>query len=149
MTGFVSDLLEKDSLEIGLKVVCFGILIYVMQLICRGGNRVKKTLLAMMFGAVLVLGACGGGGDKADKPKDDGETSSVDAGEAVYNKSCVTCHAGNLEGVKSHSLAKIGATKSAEEIKEIAMNGQGGMPAVLKDNEADAEAVAKWLAEKK
>ena len=29
----------------------------------KGGNSMKKKLLAAIFGAVLVLGACGGGTD--------------------------------------------------------------------------------------
>jgi len=109
----------------------------------------KKKLLAAMFGAVLVLGACGGG----DKAKEDvgttpsTETASVDA-EAVVNKSCVSCHGGNLEGGGAPAIDKIGATLSEEEIHTIIIEGQGGMPpGIIKGEEA--EAVAKWLAEKK
>ena len=58
----------------------------------------KSKLLAVVFGAVLVLGACGG--DKAEKTQTTGgryETASADA-EAIVNKSCIACHGGNLEG---------------------------------------------------
>lgn len=47
----------------------------------------KKKLLAAVFGAVLVLGACGGGdkGNEADKDATDGDVVAVDA-EAVVQK---------------------------------------------------------------
>lgn len=106
----------------------------------------KKTLLAMMLGAVLVLGACGGG--KTDKPKDEGTSSALD-GEAVYKQSCVSCHGGNLEGKSAPALATIGATMSESEIHDVVVNGKGGMPAILKGKEAEADAVAAWLATKK
>ncbi|MHA6258408.1 cytochrome c551 [Sporosarcina sp. CAU 1771] len=107
----------------------------------------KKSLMALLFGALLVLGACGGG-DKADKPADDGAVTVVD-GEAVYKQSCVSCHGGNLEGKSGPALDTIGATLSEAEIKDVVMNGVGGMPAILKGKDADADAVAKWLADKK
>jgi len=110
----------------------------------------KKKLLAAMFGAVLVLGACGGGDDA--KEDDAGttpstETASVDA-EAVVNTSCISCHGGNLEGGGGPALDKIGATLSEEEIHTVIIEGQGGMPGGIIEGE-EAEAVAKWLAEKK
>jgi len=108
----------------------------------------KSKLLAVVFGAVLVLGACGG--DKAEKPSTGGgETASADA-EAIVNKSCIACHGGNLEGQgNTPGLADIGARMSEEEIHTIIEKGTpGGMPAGLIKGE-DATAVAKWLSEKK
>lgn len=107
----------------------------------------KSKLLAVVFGAVLVLGACGG--DKAEKtPDTGGQTASVDA-EAVVKSSCIACHGGNLEGMGSTpALADIGARMSEEEIHTIIEKGQGGMPGGLIKGE-DATAVAKWLSEKK
>lgn len=112
----------------------------------------KKKLLAAVFGATLILGACGGGDDNAtdDTPAttpDAGETSSVDP-EAVVDKSCIQCHGGNLEGGSGPDLTNVGATHSEEEIHDIIENGQGGMPGgLIKGEELDA--VAKWLSEKK
>ncbi|WP_342508914.1 cytochrome c551 [Sporosarcina sp. FSL K6-2383] len=108
----------------------------------------KSKLLAVMFGAVLVLGACGG--DKADTSKDTGgETATADA-EAIVNKSCIACHGSNLEGQgNTPGLADIGARMSEEEIHTIIEKGtSGGMPPGLIKGD-DATAVAKWLAEKK
>lgn len=107
----------------------------------------KSKLLAVVFGAVLVLGACGG--DKAEKPSTGGgDTASVDA-EAVVNKSCVSCHGGNLEGQGSTpGIADVGARLSEDEIHTVIEKGQGGMPpGIIKGEEATA--VAKWLSEKK
>lgn len=108
----------------------------------------KKKLLAAIFGATLILGACGGGDDKVDEgAAPEGETSTVDA-ESTFQSSCVTCHGGNLEGGSGPALDKIGADLSESEIHDVIINGQGGMPGgIIKGEEADA--VAKWLAEKK
>lgn len=113
----------------------------------------KNKLLATLFGAALVLGACGGGDDKAsDAPADTNdsgaETSSVDA-EKVVQTSCVSCHGSNLEGQgNAPALDKVGASMSKDEIHDVIINGQGGMPGgMIKGEEADA--VAAWLAEKK
>ncbi|ARF15116.1 cytochrome C551 [Sporosarcina sp. P12(2017)] len=112
----------------------------------------KNKLLATLFGAALVLGACGGGDDNA-APKDDAAndngaaTTDVDA-EAVVQQSCASCHGGNLEGGAGPALDKAGATHSEEEIHDIIINGKGAMPpGIIQGEEADA--VAAWLAEKK
>ncbi len=60
----------------------------------------KNKFLAIMFAAVLVLGACGGNKAKEDRQRYNRygtETASVDA-EKVVSTSCITCHGGNLEG---------------------------------------------------
>lgn len=110
----------------------------------------KKQLLAVVFGAALVLGACGGGGDdKKDTGSSDngGEATSVDA-EAVVQNSCVSCHGGNLEGASAPAIDKIGAKMSEEDILNVIENGQGGMPGGLIKGD-DAKAVASYLAGKK
>lgn len=114
----------------------------------------KKKLLAAVFGATLLLGACGGGDDDTtvdedattDTP-DTEETSSVDP-EAVVDQSCIQCHGGNLEGGSGPDLTSVGATHSEDEIHDIIENGQGGMPPGLIEGE-ELDAVAKWLSEKK
>jgi len=110
-----------------------------------GGNNMKNKLVAVMFGAALVLGACGGGNnDNAGE----GETAGVDA-DKVYQANCATCHGGNLEGRgNAPALANIGSKLSESEIRDIIENGKGGMPGgLIKGEELDA--VSKWLAEKK
>ncbi|MCG7334314.1 cytochrome c [Sporosarcina sp. ACRSM] len=113
----------------------------------------KNKLFAIMFGAVLVLGACGGG-NKTNENNNNantdtgGSTASVDA-EQVVNTSCITCHGQNLEGAgNAPALADVGARLSEEEIHDVIINGRPGMPGGLIKGE-EAEAVAKWLAEKK
>lgn len=106
----------------------------------------KSKLLAVVFGATLVLGACGG--DKTDSGSGD-SASGVDA-DKVYQANCATCHGGNLEGRgNAPALANIGSELSESEIHEIIEKGlPGGMPANLIQGE-DLDAVAKWLSEKK
>ncbi|WP_203245971.1 cytochrome c551 [Sporosarcina beigongshangi] len=107
----------------------------------------KSKLLAVMFGAVLVLGACGG--DKAGTSTDTGGTTATADAEAIVNKSCIACHGSNLEGQgNAPGIADIGARMSEEEIHTVIEKGQGSMPGGLIKGE-DATAVAKWLAEKK
>lgn len=129
----------------------FGILTVVAYYSIRGGIHLKKKLLAAMFGAVLVLGACGGGDDKDkdDATTDTGSTdvASVD-GEAVVNKSCVSCHGGNLDNGSAPAINKAGADFSEEELHDIIINGIGGMPPGIVKGE-EAEAAAKWLSEQK
>ena len=113
----------------------------------------KNKLLATLFGAALVLGACGGGDDNASEPADDATndngaaTTDVDA-EAVVQQNCASCHGGNLEGGAGPALEDVGSRLSEEEIHDVIVNGKGAMPpGVIKGEEADA--VAAWLAEKK
>ncbi|MGE6754502.1 cytochrome c551 [Rossellomorea sp. NPDC071047] len=103
----------------------------------------KKKLLGIVFGASLVLAACGGGGEEST------ETSSggVDP-EKIVNNKCTSCHGGNLEGGMGPALNKIGADLNKDQILEVIQNGKGQMPAGLIEGE-EAEAVAEWLANKK
>ena len=113
----------------------------------------NKKLLALIFGAGLVLAACGGGDDNADTDTstDSGtttETASVDA-EKVVNGKCIMCHGQNLEGQgNAPALNDVGARLSQDEILDVIVNGQGSMPGNIISGE-DAQAVAEWLAEKK
>lgn len=114
----------------------------------------KKTWLALAFGAVLVLGACGGNNEETTDTVEDETTTEETAttgadGEALVQESCVTCHGGNLEGMgNTPSLADVGSRLSEEEILDVIHNGRGGMPAGLLQGE-DAEAAAAWLATQK
>ncbi|MFC5604664.1 cytochrome c551 [Sporosarcina koreensis] len=105
----------------------------------------KNKLVAIMFGAALVLGACGGGNKNN---AGEGTTAGVDA-DKVFQANCATCHGGNLEGRgTAPALANIGSQLSESEIHDIIENGKDGMPGgLIKGEELDA--VAKWLAEKK
>lgn len=112
----------------------------------------KKQLIILLFGTSLVLGACGGGGEETAEPPadggDGGSESSVDA-EAVVQQNCISCHGENLEGAGNFPpLNDVGARLSEEEIRSVIDNGKGAMPADIIEGE-EADAVAKWLSEKK
>jgi|SRR5690625_2559463 len=116
----------------------------------------KKWLMAVLFGTLLVLGACGGGGADTEEPADEGTEESADDGgtvdtaaaEDVYKSSCASCHADDLSGGVGPDLTEIGSKLSADEIEDIIANGQGSMPAGTATGD-DATAVAEWLAEHK
>ncbi|MFZ3591572.1 cytochrome c551 [Bacillus sp. DJP31] len=111
----------------------------------------KRKLMVILFGTTLALSACGGGDDATTQEENSGGesagagTTEVSAGEALYQKSCSSCHGGNLEGNFGPSLKKVGTKYAEEEILGIIHNGQGGMPKGLLQGE-DAKAVAAWLA---
>jgi cytochrome c551 len=111
----------------------------------------KNKLLATLFGAALVLGACGGGNDNNNGNNENaggGETAGVDA-DKVFQANCATCHGGNLEGRgNAPALANVGSELSEDEIHNVIQNGRNGMPGGLIQGE-ELEAVTKWLAEKK
>ncbi|TQR17618.1 cytochrome c551 [Psychrobacillus soli] len=114
----------------------------------------NKKLLAVIFGAGLMLAACGGGNDKAtetDTTTDKGtttETTSVDA-EKIVSAKCISCHGGNLEGQGSFpALNDVGSRLSEDEILNVIENGRGAMPGGLVTGE-EAQEVAAWLAAKK
>ncbi|MFD1206723.1 MULTISPECIES: cytochrome c551 [Sporosarcina] len=109
----------------------------------------KNKLVAVMFGAVLVLGACGGG-NKTDNNNAGGDTASGVDADKVFQANCATCHGGNLEGRGSApALANVGSELSESEIHDIIENGTpNGMPGGLISGD-ELDAVAKWLAEKK
>ncbi|HLQ84045.1 MAG TPA: cytochrome c [Pseudogracilibacillus sp.] len=107
----------------------------------------KKWLMAIMFGAVLVLGACGGGDDGAsEEPAEDNAGETVDAGEAeeIYKQSCASCHGGDLEGGAGPALAD--NSLSQDEIETIVEEGKPGMPGGLVSGD-DLTTLAEWLAE--
>ena len=117
-----------------------------------------RKLLAVLFGAVLVLGACGGG-DSNDNGNNNNNgnngnnsnnnaSENVGAGEELYQNNCAGCHGGDLGGISGPNLQKIGGELSAEEIADIIENGKGGMPSVTMPDD-DREELSEWLANKK
>ena len=110
----------------------------------------KKWMMAIGLGAMLTLGACGGGdeGKTSSDGDSDSNTASVDA-EAVFAQNCAACHGQNLEGMSGPALTDVGSRLSADDIENIIRNGQGGMPANVIQDDEEITAVAAWLAEKK
>lgn len=112
----------------------------------------KKWLLAIVFGAVLILGACGGdnAGNGNDAANNNDNNSAVTAGEEAFaNNNCASCHGGDLEGISGPDLTNVGSDHSAEDIEDIIENGQGGMPAQPQVSDEDRTEIASWLSEKK
>lgn len=116
-----------------------------------------KKLLIAMFGAALVLGACGA----ADEPAPAEETPPADeapAGDetaagleydaaladAAYQQSCAGCHGGNLEGAGAYPNSIAGM--SYAEVLAAIEAGPGMMPADLVTGE-EAENLAAWIAD--
>lgn len=110
----------------------------------------KKQLMAMLFGATLILGACGGGDETTEPeeaPAESGgeETAAVDA-EQVVQQNCISCHGENLEGAGNFpALNNVGSRLSQEEILSVIENGQGAMPPNIIEGD-EATAVAEYLA---
>lgn len=114
----------------------------------------KKSLMALLFGTTLVLGACGG--EETAEPEiveetpeetpADEELTVVDA-EEVISQNCISCHGENLEGQGNFpALNDVGSRLSEEEILTVIQEGKGQMPGGIIEGE-EAVAVAAWLAE--
>lgn len=120
----------------------------------------KKSLLAVLFGIALVLGACGGGGDDGaseepadtnddaatEESSDGGEAVDTAAGEEIYQANCSSCHGADLSGGAGPDLTQVGSDHTVDEIKDIVTNGQGSMPPGLVEGE-DLDVLANWLVE--
>ncbi|AST93324.1 hypothetical protein BC6307_19680 [Sutcliffiella cohnii] len=126
-------------------------ILFNYKIIAKGDFTLKKWLLTFVFvSTLIVLGACGGGGDNAtEAPAQDatGDAVSADA-EKLYQQSCQSCHGGNLEGGFGPQLSQVGNKYSKEEIEDIILNGQGNMRGGFLKGE-EASTVAAWLAEHK
>ncbi|MUV39069.1 Cytochrome c-551 [Lentibacillus sp. JNUCC-1] len=118
----------------------------------------KKWLMAILFGTVLTLGACGGGGDNGGDnaggnnggdANNGGESVDAGAAEDIYKSNCASCHGGDLGGGMGPDLTSVGADHSKEDIIDIIHNGMGQMPAQKQVSDEDAETIASWLANKK
>ncbi|MCT8140173.1 cytochrome c [Anaerobacillus sp. CMMVII] len=110
-----------------------------------------KKLLTALFGAALILGACGGDEPTpapaepapSETPADETAAGTFDAtrAEAAY-QSCIGCHGGDLQG-QGNNPAITGLT--AEEVLAAIQAGPGIMPANMVTGE-EAENLAAWVA---
>ncbi|AZU64899.1 hypothetical protein CHR53_08515 [Neobacillus mesonae] len=107
---------------------------------------------------LVSLTACGGGTDKDTTKDKDTTTNKTEQqapaptsadGEKVYQGTCAACHGGDLKGGVGPNLTKIGSELSKDDILNIIHKGKGQMPAQTQLSDADADAVATWLAAKK
>ncbi len=96
----------------------------------------------------VPFSALGGSDLTSEEIHSGGSHSVAEAGEKLYQKSCLSCHGENLEGKAGPSLKVIGGKLSEKEILSIIKNGKGMMPSGLV-SDAEAKILASWLAEKK
>ncbi|MEC1862265.1 cytochrome c551 [Bacillus licheniformis] len=107
----------------------------------------KMKLFTLFMAVSFVLAACGGNNNESKEKNTGGQATATD-GEEIYQQNCTGCHGKDLAGGSAPSLKEVGGKYKESEIKDIVVNGRGGMPDNLVD-EKEAEAVAKWLSEKK
>lgn len=111
----------------------------------------KKSLMALLFGTALILGACGDGETTEPEAPAEETTTNGDSAideEQIVNQRCISCHGENLEGQGNFPpLNDVGSRLSEEEILAVIIEGRGAMPAKIIEGE-EAEAVAAWLADK-
>ncbi|UTR16003.1 cytochrome c [Salipaludibacillus sp. LMS25] len=113
-----------------------------------------KKWLFTVFGAVLVLTACGGddantndpapdnNGNNTENTENTADSGEVDLanGEELYAQNCAGCHGGNLKGTSGPPVE----THTAEEVEAAIKEGPGSMPADLVTGE-DVADVAAWI----
>lgn len=113
--------------------------------------NLKKFLMASSLSMVLVLGACGGGGDEGtDEPatEEDSSASSGDAdAEGIAQSTCASCHGEDFSGAVGPALA--GTSLSEDEFEETVRNGRGQMPAYTEDqiNNEELSALYTYFSE--
>lgn len=113
----------------------------------------KKGLMAILFGLLFVLGACGGSDDQTvedeakeevvDEEVTEEESKEVEEGavvdpEELVKDHCASCHTGDFQLVAGES------EQSFEEMKEIILEGIGSMPAI-EVTEEEADAISEYL----
>ncbi|MFC9776334.1 c-type cytochrome [Paenibacillus chitinolyticus] len=91
-------------------------------------------------------GAAAGG----NAPEGAGSGSQTAQAESLFKAQCIACHGADLGGGVGPNLQKAGSRLSEADVKNILLNGRGGMPA-FKGNlsDTDIQALAAWLAAKK
>ncbi|WP_059171164.1 cytochrome c550 [Bacillus sp. FJAT-27445] len=117
-------------------------------------NPIVPFILIMVMGiGLMFLLSFKGLGDMKEVAKGDkegGEKTEVAAKpEDLYkDKGCIACHGDQLQGGGGPKLSDVGARLDESQIKDIILNGKGTMPPGLAKG-AEADALAKWLADKK
>lgn len=83
-------------------------------------------------------------------PSPAGQGGQTAQAESVYKAAnCLVCHGVDLGGVSAPNLQKVGSRYKEGDIKNIVLNGRGGMPAYKgKLSEDEIQSLAAWLAAK-
>ena len=112
-------------------------------------GRAAALLIPLFLLLAIGLAACGGGGgsDGGNGRDANGAVRAVSEGELLYEKRCMACHGGDLEGGFGPELRNVGERMSREEIVSAIRDGIGIMPA-LGDRltEEEIAAIADWIA---
>ncbi|QSS98453.1 c-type cytochrome [Pontibacillus sp. ALD_SL1] len=81
---------------------------------------------------------------KSGQIVEDVEIDKSSDGYKIYSQNCASCHGDNLEGGNGPAL--IGVEYSADEIKDIAQNGIGGMPAnIFQGSDEELDKLANFI----
>ena len=109
---------------------------------------------ACAFGPIMLMVSAGqdkpGKEQEAKGPSMPAVTLDKAAAEAIYTKSCVSCHGNQLEGKLGPNLQKVGTKMSQEQIYKLVLNGKGAMPAFKSSlKEEEVANIAQWLAQHK
>ena len=109
-------------------------------------NPVIPFVIIMVFGiGLMFLLSFKGLGDAKQIAKDQEnagkteETANASAKpEDIYKQNCISCHGDAYQGGVGPALKGVGDRRSADEIKNIIMNGKNTMPGgLVKEDQAD------------
>ncbi|MDQ0252973.1 mono/diheme cytochrome c family protein [Evansella vedderi] len=93
------------------------------------------VLFTFLMG-IALLGACSGGG--TSEASDDPNVVA----EGLYQRACIGCHGGNLQGASAPGLLNTGLTR--QEFIDATYLGVGSMPGGLVSEEV-AELITDWI----
>jgi menaquinol-cytochrome c reductase cytochrome b/c subunit len=143
---------------LGLPGIAFGALFLAPFLDNGPGRRPNQRPIAvtmMLLGVVSVIWLTYTSASAVDwearaeankpVPEAEVEIDTSDPGYAAYENSCMSCHGGELEGSPS-APTLIGVDYTAEEIKDISVNGIGSMPAdIFQGSDEELEQLAEFI----
>ncbi|TFE01127.1 cytochrome c550 [Jeotgalibacillus salarius] len=115
-------------------------------------NPIIPFLLIMVlgFGVVFFMSVQGLDDSEEMAGEEEGGGEEASGGdfdpEAHYQSTCIGCHGENYEGASGPALEGVGERLSTDEIADIMVNGQGGMPGGQVDEE-NADQMAEWVAQ--
>jgi len=105
----------------------------------------------IVLAAVAVIGAAGcSGTPPKEETRLDKQAAEYPEAVALYKKSCLSCHASDLEGRVGPNLQQVGSKFNADELANLISEGKGGMPSYKKSlSTEEIHALADWLAQQK
>lgn len=110
-----------------------------------------KSRLLMVCAVVTVVVAAGcSSAPPKEETRLDTQAAEYPEAVALYKKSCISCHAADLQGRVGPNLQQAGSKFTADELANLISEGKGGMPAYKKSlNAEEIQALAEWLAQQK